>query len=296
MGIFVPVCALLSRRQKLKGRQAGSVPLGWKLLRVNKKAVTVTAREENVMKKAIIYGMSLALILSMTACGGSNENAADKSQETSTPEVSQSMESSTPTPEQTTQTAPETTPTPESVSTPARDDTTEQEQLFTDCSETMYATTTVNVRSSYSTNSDKLGSLTKAQSVKRTGIGTGAAAGWSRIEFNGKVAYVSSDYLSATKPQVSVSKPSTGSSSGSTQTSKPSSKPSTGGNSGSSSGGSSSGSTAPVPPGGSGSSGGSNIGEIDMDELNKWSQEQASQGWGGSHEDAQHGFDPVDTQ
>ena len=187
------------------------------------------------MKKAIIYGMSLALILSMTACGGSNENAADKSQETSTPEVSQSMESSTPTPEQTTQTAPETTPTPESVSTPAQENTTapqETDSLFTDCSETMYATTTVNVRSSYSTNSDKLGSLTKAQSVKRTGIGTGAAAGWSRIEFNGKVAYVSSDYLSATKPQVNVSKPSTGSSSGSTQTSKPSSKPSTGGSGG----------------------------------------------------------------
>ena len=155
-----------------------------------------------------------------------------------TPLISQSMESSTPTPEQTTQTAPETTPTPESVSTPARDATTEQEQLFTDCSETMYATTTVNVRSSYSTNSDKLGSLTKAQSVKRTGIGTGAAAGWSRIEFNGKVAYVSSDYLSATKPQVNTSTGSSGSSSGQT------SKPSTGGNTssgGSSSGGSSSG-------------------------------------------------------
>lgn len=93
----------------------------------------------------------------------------------------------------------------------------------------MYATTTVNVRSSYSTNSDKLGSLTKAQSVTRTGIGTGAAAGWSRIEFNGKVAYVSSDYLSATKPQVS-----TGSNSGSSsgQTSKPSTKPSTGGSGG----------------------------------------------------------------
>ena len=121
----------------------------------------------------------------------------------------------------------------------------------------MYATTTVNVRSSYSTNSDKLGSLTKAQSVKRTGIGTGAAAGWSRIEFNGKVAYVSSDYLSATKPQVSVSKPSTGSSSGSTQTSKPSSKPSTGGNSGSSGGQTSKPSTS---TGGSTSSGGSNQG------------------------------------
>lgn len=201
------------------------------------------------MKKAIIYGMSLALILSMTACGGSNENAADKSQETSTPEVSQSMESSTPTPEQTTQTAPETTPAPV-VETPAP--TQQKEQLFKDCSETMYATTTVNVRSSYSTNSDKLGSLTKAQSVKCTGIGTGAAAGWSRIEFNGKVAYVSSDYLSATKPQVS-----TGSNSGSSsgQTSKPSSKPSTGGNSGSSGG-----QTSKPSTGGNTSSGGSSSG------------------------------------
>ena len=206
------------------------------------------------MKKAIIYGMSLALILSMTACGGSNENAADKSQDTSTPAVTQPVESSTPeitaTPEQTT---PETTPTPESVSTPAQENTAapqETDSQFTDCSETMYATTTVNVRSSYSTNSDKLGSLTKAQSVKRTGIGTGAAAGWSRIEFNGKVAYVSSDYLSATKPQVS-----TGSNGGSSsgQTSKPSSKPSTGGNSGSSGG-----QTSKPSTGGNTSSGGSN--------------------------------------
>ena len=249
------------------------------------------------MKKAIIYGMSLALILSMTACGGSNDNAADNSQDTSTPAVTQPVESSTPeitaTPEQTT---PETTPTPESVSTPAQENTAapqETDSQFTDCSETMYATTTVNVRSSYSTNSDKLGSLTKAQSVTRTGIGTGDAAGWSRIEFNGKVAYVSSDYLSATKPQVNTSTGSSGSSGG--QTSKPSSKPSTGGNSGSSSG-SSGGSTAPVPPGGSGSSGGSNIGDLDMGELNDWFQEQVEQGNVGSHDDFQHGFDPVDTQ
>ena len=233
------------------------------------------------MKKAIIYGMSLALILSMTACGGSNENAADKSQETSTPEVSQSMESSTPTPEQTTQTAPETTPTPESIPTPARDDTTEQEQLFTDCSEAMYATTTVNVRSSYSTNSDKLGSLTKAQSVKRTGIGTGAAAGWSRIEFNGKVAYVSSDYLSATKPQVNTSTGSSGSSSG--QTSKPSTKPSTGGNSGSSGGQTSKPSTS---TGGSTSSGGSSSGGSSSggfgDLADKLQQDREDKGYSGA--------------
>ena len=209
------------------------------------------------MKKALILGLSLSLVLSLTACGGSIDNAADNSQDTTTPEVSQSVESSTPTPEQTT---PETTPTPESVSTPAQENTAapqETDSLFTDCSETMYATTTVNVRSSYSTNSDKLGSLTKAQSVTRTGIGTGDAAGWSRIEFNGKVAYVSSDYLSATKPQVSVSKPSTGnSSSGSTQTSKPSSKPSTGSSSSSGSSGSQT-SKPSTSTGGSTSSGGS---------------------------------------
>ena len=239
------------------------------------------------MKKAIIYGMSLALILSMTACGGSNENAADKSQETSTPEVSQSMESSTPTPEQTTQTAPETTSVPESVSTSDQADTSEPKEaksLFTETDETLYATTTVNVRSSYSTNSDKLGSLAKAQSVKRTGIGTGAAAGWSRIEFNGKVAYVSSDYLSTTKPQVS-----TGSNGGSSsgQTSKPSSKPSTGG---SGSSGSGSGSTAPVPPGGSGSTTDDDFDTSDEDLLD-WANDESQSGEWGSLDESNHGFD-----
>lgn len=260
------------------------------------------------MKRArmLIVSLAAACLLVLSACGP-KELPQDSATSTDTSSVSgntkensgnmpvqqdtvDKTETTPATPEQTIEDLSDIQKEPVETSAP-----TEQEQLFTDCNETMYATTTVNVRSSYSTNSDKLGSLTKAQSVKRTGIGTGAAAGWSRIEFNGKVAYVSSDYLSATKPQVSVSKPSTGSSSGSTQTSKPSSKPSTGGNSGSSSSssGGSSGSTAPVPPGGSGSSGGSNIGEIDMDELNKWSQEQASQGWGGSLEDSNHGFDPI---
>lgn len=236
------------------------------------------------MKKALIFGLSLSLVLSLTACGGSIDNAADNSQDTTTPEVSQSVESSTPIPEQTT---PETAPTPESVSTPAQENTAapqETDSLFTDCSETMYATTTVNVRSSYSTNSDKLGSLTKAQSVKRTGIGTGAAAGWSRIEFNGKVAYVSSDYLSATKPQVSTGN-NGGSSSG--QTSKPSSKPSTGG---SGSSGSGSGSTAPVPPGGSGSTTDDDFDTSDEDLLD-WANDESQSGEWGSLDESNHGFD-----
>ena len=206
-------------------------------------------------KRVLLCLLAAGLIVNLVACGGPSENAADKGQDTSTPVVTQPVESSTSTPEQTTQTSPETTSVPESVSTPDQADTSEPKEaksLFTETDETLYATTTVNVRSSYSTDSDKLGSLAMAQSVKRTGVGTGDAAGWSRIEFNGKVAYVSSDYLSATKPQVSVSKPSTGSSSGSTQTSKPSSKPSTG----SSSSSGSSGSQTSKPSTGSNTSGG----------------------------------------
>lgn len=188
-----------------------------------------------------IVSLAVACLLVLSACGP-QEIPQDSTTSTGTSSISGNTkeDSSNKPVQQDTVDKTETTPATteqtiedlsdiqkEPVGTPAP---TEQEQLFTDCSETMYATTTVNVRSSYSTNSDKLGSLTKAQSVTRTGIGTGDAAGWSRIEFNGKVAYVSSDYLSATKPQVNTSTGSSGSSGG--QTSKPSTKPSTGGSGG----------------------------------------------------------------
>ena len=242
------------------------------------------------MKKALLFGLSLSLALSLTACGGSSDNAADSTQDTNTPEVTQPVDTSTPEVEQTTQTTQETpaveeTPTVEETPAPVDETpapTQQKEQLFTDCSETMYATTTVNVRSSYSTNSDKLGSLTKAQSVTRTGIGTGDAAGWSRIEFNGKVAYVSSDYLSATKPQVSVSKPSTdNSSSGSTQTSKPSTKPSTGGSGGGNSQTTTSGSE--IDKGSSNTSSGSGGGLSGL--AGAIEQSREDKGYSGQHKD-----------
>lgn len=116
---------------------------------------------------------------------------------------------------------------------------------FTSVNETVYATSTVNIREGFSADTDKVGSLGKGQSIKRVGIGTGDAEGWSQVEFNGQTAYISSDYLSLTKPaaqssgnnsgsqtsqgssggQASQSKPSSGSqssSSGQTQTQQPS--------------------------------------------------------------------------
>ena len=187
-----------------------------------------------MMKKAILYGISLSLALSLTACGGSNDNTADSAPNASTPAVTEPADTSTPESVDPVQDEAVSEGTPLQAETP-------QEQLFTSVNETVYATETVNVRDTYSSSGNKLGSLTKAQSVTRTGIGQGEAAGWSRIEFNGQVAYVSSDYLSTTKPQVSTSSSSGGTSSGSTQTSKPStgttSKPSTGSTSGGTGGG-----------------------------------------------------------
>ena len=113
--------------------------------------------------------------------------------------------------------------------------------------------------------------------------GQGEAAGWSRIEFNGQVAYVNSDYLSTTKPQVSTgsSGNSGGSSGGSTQTSKPStpstSKPST--SSGSSSGGSSGKPFTPSTGGVEIIHGDPELGKDDLDQSNSNNDDSNVGGW-----------------
>ena len=107
------------------------------------------------------------------------------------------------------------------------DDTTQPEEakpeavdLFTDTNETVYATQTVNLRSGPSTSYEKVGSLSKADKVTRIGVGTGEAEGWSEITLaDGKVVYVSSEYLSTTKPVVQTQTPSTGGNTNSQQSS-----------------------------------------------------------------------------
>lgn len=165
------------------------------------------------MKKALIYTLALALVLSLTACHKSEPE--QPTEPTATPAAtSEPVQEPTVSPEPTADTTPEkltsTTPAastePENTQPP--EDTTPQEpveevQLFTDCNETVYATGTVNIRSSWSAESEKLGSLNKGDSVTRTGIsieGT-EAEGWSRIQLtDGRIVYVSNKYLSATKP------------------------------------------------------------------------------------------------
>lgn len=72
---------------------------------------------------------------------------------------------------------------------------------FTDCNETVYATSQVNLRKGPSTEYDKVGSLSTGNSVTRTGIGTGDYSSWSRVQLSdGSIVYVSSNYISTTKP------------------------------------------------------------------------------------------------
>ncbi len=68
---------------------------------------------------------------------------------------------------------------------------------FQSVNQTVYANTEVNVRASYTTSSNRIGSLQKGQSVTRTGIGSN---GWSRVTFNGQTGYINSQYLTTTKP------------------------------------------------------------------------------------------------
>lgn len=81
--------------------------------------------------------------------------------------------------------------------------TTTTKPTFTSKNQTVYATSEVNVRSSYSTSSSVLGTLKAGDSVKRTGIATKSVDGilWSKITYNGQTAYVSSSFLTTTKPE-----------------------------------------------------------------------------------------------
>ena len=190
--------------------------------------------------RSLAVALSLALVLGMAGCGG--QQAQQEPQDPDQGKVQQSEPAST-------------TPPVESMEVNNENDTakplTELEdiepkeadgagtfegsgsvevELFTEVNETVYATGTVNIRASYTADSDKLGSLSVGQSVTRTGtsIAGTEAEGWSRIQLSdGSTAYVSNKYLSTTKPVAQ--QPSGGSTqgkpSGQTQQQQPTQQP-----------------------------------------------------------------------
>ena len=95
-------------------------------------------------------------------------------------------------------TEPPTQPTePKPTEPPATDPIPTIPLTWETVNETVYAESDVNIRSGPSASYEKLGQLKKGESIKRTAIGS---HGWSRVEWNGKEAYISSGYLTTQKP------------------------------------------------------------------------------------------------
>lgn len=107
--------------------------------------------------------------------------------------------------------------------------------------QTVYVTGTVNIRSTWSTEGEKLGAFNKGQAIVRVGVGIEGteAEGWSQIKVSDgqadggteqfKLVYVSNKYISTTKPSSGQSGNSSGSKQGSgsqSQTQATASKPS----------------------------------------------------------------------
>ncbi|MCR4673234.1 MAG: SH3 domain-containing protein [Lachnospiraceae bacterium] len=103
--------------------------------------------------------------------------------------------------EETTVEEPVTEPEPETETEPETEETAEQSGpvISEERNETIYALTSLNVRASDSASSQRIGVLYYGESVTRTGI---TSNGWSRIDYNGSVGYVSSDYVSLNDPVV----------------------------------------------------------------------------------------------
>lgn len=291
-----------------------------------------TLKKKLTPKSIIVAALALILAASMFGCSKDTTTAEDKTEKTVSTEKVETVQekaeeptaellSNTNTENGTVETVDGAGLQQEETTTEETDEieeeTSEVVELFSSVNETVYATTTVNVRDTYSSSGNQLGSLSTSQSVTRTGIGTGEAAGWSRIEFNGQEAYVKSDYLSTIKVEVSTPSSSSSNSSSSTTTSKPStgnssstttSKPSTGNSSNTttskpstptstpSSGGSSTTQTTP-PPSTSTSSGVTDdniLGNLDED-LMAWLESHGG-GVPGSYENAQNAYVPIISQ
>ena len=80
---------------------------------------------------------------------------------------------------------------------------------FSSVNETVYVTDDgINVRASYSTSSEAIGTLNRGDKLTRTGRSSETVNGirWSRVEYNGRTAYVSSSYLTTEEPTKSTNK------------------------------------------------------------------------------------------
>lgn len=141
-------------------------------------------------KRLLVVLLGLVFMLAVVACG--NKETGKQSDDKKTEETAQSeieddkvdieVDEEAESTEDSTQSE-----TPENIQSESVQSTVTKT--------TMYAKSNVNVRSGAGTSNSQIGSLTKGQEVTKVG----EENGWSKIEFNGDIGYVKSEYLSTEK-------------------------------------------------------------------------------------------------
>ena len=156
------------------------------------------------MKKKILVLIGAVLMLTVAACGNNateKKNNDNKIEET----VQNELNNEDKKPEDDAQNS-ETEEPKEDLQveeTKAQEDDVQPEEKPAEptvTKVTMYAKSNVNVRSGANASHSKIGNLVKGQEV----VKVGEENGWSKIEFNGAVGYVSSKYLSSEKINTNV--------------------------------------------------------------------------------------------
>lgn len=167
-------------------------------------------------KKIMLMAVAMSIVLSLSACGNTAQTGSVESTESVAAESTESVENSTEafvleeelsTEESIEESVNETesTETVTETQEPAADEavidaktvsgdkTAGAGYTYSDLSKTMYAKSTVNVRSLPSTSGNRLGSLSKNQEVAVTGQCN--ETGWYRISYNNAEGFVSNKYL-----------------------------------------------------------------------------------------------------
>ena len=163
------------------------------------------------MKRKYIVALALVSVLSISlfsACGSDNTSVSEESTSL-TGELPKDVEDKAETEDQETDSEDKsdseevTEETEEENVTEAVAEEENAEEVinysYTDFSEVMYATTTVNIRNKPSKTGDRVGILCENNEILVTGQCNETK--WYRLDFNGNVGYVSYDFLTNEKPE-----------------------------------------------------------------------------------------------
>lgn len=150
------------------------------------------------MKKSLVAAMFAVMMISLVGCGKASEpktiETTEVVEESETVEATEAVEKTTETEEV----------AEEPTEAPAAEESAVEEPAspysYTELSQTMYAQSTVNVRSLPEQSGEKLGSLSTNQEVTVTGQCN--ETGWYRISYNGGEGFVSNSYLGSEKVAV----------------------------------------------------------------------------------------------